>query len=191
MVRKFATLCAVLTMASILAVGSAWMMVLHGPNANAVAVGPWRMSTVAGSVDADIYTRARVAITGLFALNPSETLYFEASTDDAGQRLRADCTYRVEGAALPARWWSVTAYGDDFFLIANPINRFSFNMGNLGVVDGRFSLVAAATEQRGNWLPTGSGGFRLIVRLYNPHPSLAEDPRRIGLPSIRMAGNCK
>ena len=190
MFRKFAILCTVLIVAIILAAGSAWVMVLHGPSATAVAVGPWRMSTVAGSVDADMYTRARVAITGLFALNPNETLYFEASTDDTGKRLRAGCAYQVEGATLPARWWSVTAYADDFFLIANPINRFSFNMGNVGLVDGRFSFVAAATEQTGKWLPTGAGGFRLIVRLYNPHPSVVENPGRIRLPSIRAAGNC-
>lgn len=190
MFRKFAIVCAVLIVASVLAIGSAWMLVLHGPSAGGVAVGPWRMSAVAGSVDADIYTRARVAITGLFALNPSETIYFETSTDDAGRRLRADCVYRVEGSALPARWWSVTAYADDLFLIRNPIKRFSFNMGNVGLADGRFKIVAAAASQPGNWLPTGSGGFRLMVRLYNPDPGAVAQPKQIALPSILADGAC-
>lgn len=190
MLHKFAIACAVLTVAILLALGSAWLMVLHGPSAAGVAVGPWRMSTVAGSMDADMYTRARVAITGLFALDPSETIYFEASTDDAGIRLRAGCAYRVEGAALPARWWSVTAYANDLFLIPNSINRFSFNMGNVGVVDGRFSIVAAPTQQAGNWLPTGTGGFRLLARLYNPQQVAVGNPRAIALPSIRVQGAC-
>jgi len=188
--RKFAVACAVLIAASLLAAGSAWLLVLYGPSAGAIAVGPWRMSAVAGSVDADIYTRARVAITGLFALDAHETIYFEASTDDAGHKLRAGCTYRIDGAALPARWWSVTAYGPDLFLIPNPINRFSFNMGNIGLVDGRFSIVAASTEQAGNWLPTGDRGFRLLVRLYNPQPAAVENPRLIALPSIKAQGGC-
>lgn len=191
MFRTLATACAVLVLASLLAIGSAWVLVLHGPSAGAVAIGPWRMSAVAGSVDADMYTRARIAITGLFALNPSETIYFEASTDDAGQPLRAVCAYHVEGPALPARWWSVTAYGNDLFLIPNPINRFSFNMGNVGTADGRFAIVAAPTEQPGNWLPTGVGGFRLIIRLYNPQPTAVANPRSVALPSIRAQGACR
>ena len=190
MFRKFATVCAVLIVASVLAIGSAWLLVLHGPSAGGVAVGPWRMSSVAGSVDADIYTRARVAITGLFALNPGETIYFEASTDDAGRKLRADCTYRIDGSALPARWWSVTAYADDMFLIRNPSKRFSFNMGNVGLADGQFRIIAAAAPQPGNWLPTGTGGFRLMVRLYNPDSSAVTQPKQIVLPSIHAEGTC-
>ena len=190
MLRKLATACAVLIMASVLAAGSAWVMILHGPSAGAIAIGPWRMSAVAGSVDAGVYARARIAMTGLFALNPSETIYFQASRDDAGNRLRGGCVYRIDGAALPAKWWSVTAYADDLFLIPNPINRFSFNMDNVGLVGGRFNIVAAATEQPSNWLPTGAGGFHLIVRLYNPTPAAIEQLSQISLPAIRAVGNC-
>jgi hypothetical protein len=188
--RKIIITCGVLIVACGLAIGSAWVLVLHGPSAGGIATGPWRMSAVAGSVDAGMYARARIAITGLFALNPSETIYFEASSDNAGNRLRGGCVYQINGAVLPAKWWSVTAYADDLFLIPNPINRFSFNMGNVGTVDGRFTVTAAGVAQPGNWLPTGADGFHLIVRLYNPFPASVGNPGGIALPSIRAQGPC-
>ena len=190
MFRKLAIACAVLIVACGLGIGSAWLLVLHGPSASGISVGPWRMSAVAGSVDAGIYARARIAITGLFALNPSETIYFQASRDDAGNPLRGGCVYRIDGATLPAKWWSVTAYADDLFLIPNPVNRFSFNMGNVGAADGRFGIIAAGAAQPGNWLPTGAAGFHLMVRLYNPTPAAVANLGGIALPSIRAQGPC-
>ena len=50
-----------------------------------VSIGPWQTSLVTGGADADMYTRTQVALTGLLALNRSETTYFVATRDDAGQ----------------------------------------------------------------------------------------------------------
>ena len=190
-----ATACAVLLVAGLLAASSAWWLVLRG-GPQGMSVGAWRMNALAGSADADLYTRARVAITGLFALNASETIYFEASRDDAGHPLRANCRYTLAGRKLDARWWSITAYADDLFLIPNAQKRFSYNMGNLAYgpdagPDGGFVLTTGPTEQPGNWLPTGTqGGFHLLLRLYNPAPALLAHVQATPLPSIAVVGDC-
>jgi hypothetical protein len=177
-----------------LALVSAWWMVFHIPRSLAVTNGPWRTSTVTGGTDADLYTRANVAITGLFALNRTETIYFSANESDTHRKLRTRCSYIIEGKPLDARWWSVTAYGDDDFLIPNTAQRFSYNMGNLhDGSEGGFRILAAPTEQEGNWLPTGGGdgGFSLLLRLYNPGPELLANPATVPLPSITEVGTCR
>lgn len=194
MIRRLAVALGVVVVAVILALASAWWMLFRAPSSSqSVTVGPWHTSLVTGSVDADIYTRARVAIGGLFALNRSETIYFTALKDDDGRPLRARCSYAVEGRPVAARWWSITVYADDHFLIPNAANRFSYNMGNLKLgTDGTFRVMVAPTEQAGHWLPTGDGGggFNLLFRLYNPSPEIAADPATVKLPSIKAIGAC-
>lgn len=183
----------VLVVALLLGAGSAWWMVMHPPTSHRLTIGPWRTSTDVGGENAGMYLRANIAVTGLFALNTSEAVYFFAATDDIGQPLRAACSYAVAGKPVAARWWSITAYGDDNFLIPNPASRFSFNMGNLETgADGTFELIAAPTEQPGHWLPTGggAGGFNLTFRIYNAAPELLANLATIALPSIRAIGSC-
>ena len=133
-----------------------------------------------------MYTRARVAVGGLLALDKKETIYFDASTDDEGQPLRGECDYRIEGRDLLARWWSLTAYGSDHFLIPDERGRYSFSKTTTPMDrDGRFALRVSAFEQPGAWLPTVAGDrFYLTIRLYNPDPSIQEDPTATELPRI-------
>jgi hypothetical protein len=193
MIRRIAKALGIFALALALALGSAWWVIFHAPRPLAISSGPWLMSSAAGGMDADLYTRAIIAVTGLFALNRSETIYFSAEVSDTHQRLRARCSYAIEGKPLDARWWSVTAYADDNFLIPNPAQRFSYNMGNLKAgSDGSFHMTAGPTEQQGNWLPTGggSGGFSLLLRLYNPGKELLANPAMAQLPSIAQVGSC-
>jgi hypothetical protein len=193
MIRKLAVAAGVVVVAVVLALASVWWALLRAPASSQIVVGPWQTSLVTGSVDADIYTRARIAIGGLFALNRAEAIYFGAAQDDDHQPLRARCTYLVEGRPVAARWWSITAYADDHFLIRNAANRFSYNMGNLKLgPDGTFKVMVAPSEQPGHWLPTGDGrgGFNLLFRLYNPAPEIAADPGAVRLPSIKKIGAC-
>ena len=193
MLRDLATALAVFIIALILAIVPAWWLFVYAPGKAAISVGPWQTSLQTGSSNAGMYVRAYVAISGLFALNPSEAIYFTALRDDSGQPLQARCTYAIAGKPVSGRWWSLTAYADDNFLIPNKANRFSYNMGNLAMgADGAFRVMAASTEQPGNWLPTGtgSGGFNLLFRIYNPAPELLADPGKVALPSIKRVGAC-
>lgn len=182
-----------------LGAGSAWALLrsVSGVAAGGVAVGPWRTSLLTGSPDADAYTRARVALGALLALNRDETMYYLAHTDSDGRALRSVCRYRVSGPAPQARWWSVTAYADDHFLFENPQRRYSVN-SQRAVLDARgwFSLTSgpddpARTADGSTWLPTpGDRGLVFVLRLYNPQPALSAAPGRLVGPRIERLGDC-
>jgi hypothetical protein len=168
-----------------------WWFVAAGRGG--VVIGPWQTSLTIGGIDADMYTRNYVAITALLALNRNETIYFEAHRDDDGRKLSASCNYDVTGGPIQARWWSITAYADDNFLIPNAASRFSYNIRSLGTApDGHYSIALGPRERPGNWLPTGDrgGGFNLLLRLYNPEAELAKAPGLAKLPSIKRVGDC-
>ena len=146
-----------------------------------------------GSTDADMYTRARVALEGLLALGRDETMYYMARHDDLGQPLRSACSYRVEGLPPPARWWSITAYADDLFLFDAPNRQYSLNDSTARLdASGRFALVTGHKAMEGwHWLPTpGQRGLVLTLRLYNPGSDLQAAPERLLPPSIKAIGAC-
>lgn len=179
-----------------LGLGSAWA-VLRSNSQFGVAAGPWRVSTLAGSPEADLHTRARVALGGLLALNREETMYYVAFTDSAGQPLRSRCAYRVSGKPPPARWWSVTAYAEDFFLFDNAQRRYSVNAQAAPLdAEGRFAFVSgpgAATPVPAvlPWLPTpGERGLMFTLRVYNPDAALVAAPGSLAPPLIDRLGDC-
>jgi len=181
---------AMVLIAALLGLGSAWWMIRQG-GLDSIRNGAWSTNLAVGSSAADPLTRARVALFGLFALNRSETVYFDATHDESGETLRAACVYKISGTGLPARWWSITAYAPDQFLIANPIGRYSFNMKSVEPDEsGAFSFTASGQEQPGRWLPTSQDRFLLTLRLYNPAPDVIEHPDRIRLPRIERQGDC-
>ncbi|MFZ2466787.1 MAG: DUF1214 domain-containing protein [Parvibaculum sedimenti] len=139
-----------------------------------------------------MYTRARVALYGLLALDRKETMYYTASTDDAGKPLSGDCTYVVEGKDLAARWWSVTAYGPDSFLIPNEANVYSFAKTTVKrEADGHYIVRVSADRQEGNWLPVKRGqSFDMTARFYNPDAEVSAAPASAELPRITKE-SCK
>lgn len=180
-----------LVLGSGIGVGSAILAYEGTVNANSINNGAWLTKLAAGSQNADPYTRAWIAVHGLFALNQSETIYYSAFSDDSGQPFNGDYTYRIEGKAPDARWWSITLYGADDFLIPNAQNRYSYS-GNRVIYDqsGKFTIYVSKTEKPGNWLPLGvQKKFRLSLRLYNPGDSVRMNPTTVELPHIvREAG---
>lgn len=181
--------------ALVLGVGSAWWGVKKSPlNSQTIQVGAWEGSTLAGSLDADMYTRARIAVSALLALSRAETMYFIARFDDAGKALRSRCTYRISGVPPKARWWSITAYADDMFLFDAANAHYSLN-GTTAKLDanGQFEFTTGAQEQVGNyWIPTpGDRGLVLTLRLYNPEPTLQNNPASLQVPTIVALGDCQ
>ncbi|WP_339832194.1 DUF1214 domain-containing protein [uncultured Parvibaculum sp.] len=175
------------SVALILGVGSALLLLGSGGLGGTIAIGPWESSDVIGSSEADPYTRARVAIAGLLALNRNETIYFTAATDDEGAPLRTECTYNIFGSDPPARWWSITAYAADHYLIPNPHDRYSYGGNTVArEEDNSFVISIGRGARDGNWIPTGEndGSFTLTLRLYNPSEAAARDPSGIVLPRI-------
>ena len=155
-----------------------------------IASGPWHTSMVTGSSNADPWTRALVARRGLLALAPEETLYYTATTDSEGKRLNGNCRYRLDGRDPGARWWSITAYGADNYLIPNPQKRYSFSKTTVArAADRSWSIAVSAEETEGNWLPVRMGeDFELTVRFYNPETDVYSEPGAVALPKIVQEG---
>jgi hypothetical protein len=192
--QRFAVGLSLYAAAVALGLGSAWWVLKKAPwMVQTVQTGAWRGNLLAGSPDADLYTRASIALNALLALGRDETMYFIATHDDAGRPLRAHCSYRVEGAPPKARWWSVTAYADDMFLFDAPNKHYSLN-GTTARLDanGRFAFTTGGQEQPGtHWLPTpGNRGLVLTLRLYNPEPELQAAPASLTPPTITSFGVC-
>jgi hypothetical protein len=193
--RRAIALTALYAAALALGIGSAWFWLTRVGVAG-VDAGIWRVNLLAGSTAADPYTRARIAIGAVLALDRSETLYYTTSRDDNGAALRAECNYRIEGPAPRARWWSITAYGGDNFLMPNPQGRYSVG-SERAVIDQRGHFTAALgpaapdDDRAGAWIPTsGRGGLRLTLRLYGPSTALQGAPGSLSAPSVRLQGSC-
>lgn len=177
---------AILLVALLIGVGSAVWAVESFSKAHAVKVGAWTSNPLVGSVQADMYLRAAISRIGLFALSRTEALYYTAFTDEKGEPLRAECDYVIEGIDLSARWWSITAYDKDHFLIPNDLNHYSYNMRNLRRDEqGRYKIHLSRTPKDLNWLPAArEGTVSLTLRAYNPAPALRENVGNAPLPKI-------
>jgi hypothetical protein len=182
----------IVLVAFVIGVGSAVWVINSFSTTKAIKAGVWSTNPLIGSVQADMYLRAYIARVGLFALSKSEALYYSAFTDDDGEPLRAECDYVIEGGDLPARWWSITAYAEDHFLIPNALNHYSFNMRNVQRDEhGRYKIHLSRTPKDQNWLPAAKEGIMsLTIRAYNPAPALCENMGSAELPKITKAG-CK
>lgn len=161
-----------------------------GLNDGMIAVGPWQTGKSFGTVDASTLTRAKVALSGLLALPSTEAMYFTAQTDSDGRPLDGRCNYVVRGGKLDGRWWSVTLYEGEGWLVKNAAKRWSVPASSVAIDEaGRWSFVVSPTMQNGTWLPTGSvPAFDLTLRLYHPSPMAIKSPETAQLPSIERKG---
>lgn len=193
-IRRISKYLLVVVVALVLGVGSALLGVGFITEKSLIRNGAWYTGLTYGSEQAGMYTRAAVAIVALFALNKSEVIYYTADTDDAGQLLQSSCDYRIEGTKLDpySSWWSITVYGGDNFLIPNEQNRYSYTNTNIEYdEDGNFTISLSSTSKTGNWLPTGNQNkIILMLRMYNPAPSIYENLDTIELPHI-ITEECK
>lgn len=190
--RRMVTALGVVAVGAMLGVGSAYIAVTRLAAAAPGGGGPWSADRDVGVVDAGPYLRARIAISGLFALSRKEAIYFRADRDDLGRPLTSRCDYEITGRAPAARWWSITAYGADYFLIPNDAGRYSFNSGNISLDgEGAFRILASPAPAVGNWLPTGDAErIYFLLRVYNPPPEIAQAPLSLDLPGIAPVGEC-
>jgi hypothetical protein len=150
-----------------------------------VSDGPWKTNLTTGSAQNNPYQRAAVAVHGLFALNRSEAIYYTATTDNDGRALDGSCRYEITGRDPDARWWSITAYGGDDYLIPNPAHRHSVSKTAIARdASGDFAAQVGGNADGDNWIPVAVGRFSLTLRLYNPGPSILADPSHAALPDL-------
>ncbi|MBR6706683.1 MAG: DUF1254 domain-containing protein [Clostridia bacterium] len=129
--------------------------------------------------------RALVAVGG-FGANPADAaVYMRAGTDDEGAELSGRYSYTLHfgpGELPPVMengFWSVTAYGDDDFLIDNPIDRYAVCDRTAFALnpDGSLDILVQADEPaegKDNWLPVGKDAFHLFLRIYLPQAQVLD-----------------
>lgn len=169
-------------------IAALWLLKFSlGSDALSVHNGPWQTDPAIGSTTAGPLTRARIARIGLLALSHDEAVYYNASTDDQGRPLEAGSRYRVQGSALPARWWSLTVYDAAGYLIPNAADAYSVTSADVSSVHGPFVVeLAGKPGSAAHWISTGAGQGRisLTLRLYDPTPGLYSRLGDVSLPSI-------
>jgi hypothetical protein len=98
---------------------------------------------------------------------------------------------RLDQTPPVGAFWSVTMYDTpDFFLVANPIGRYSIGDRTPGLHiadDGSLTIFMQHDEPqspgpRANWLPVPDGDFRPILRMYEPSEAVFDG--RYELPPV-------
>jgi hypothetical protein len=103
--------------------------------------------------------------------------------DDHGEQLTGARSYQLHLNPTPpvGAFWSLTMYDvPNFYLVDNPINRYSIGDRTPGLVyqhDGSLIITIshtppADTNDLANWLPAPAGDFRPILRMYEPAPAV-------------------
>ena len=126
--------------------------------------------------------RAMVALMGLGANTTDVAIYPKTDVDSTGAVLTGKKTYTLHIEAEPPTkekgFWSVTAYGEDDFLIDNAIDRYCVNdrSGLHRNPDGSIDIILSkeAPEDTTNWLPVGERDFHLFLRIYKPDTAALE-----------------
>src|SRR5262249_33503003 len=74
-------------------------------------------------------------------------------------------------------FWSLTMYDEQFFFVANPLNKYTVSPRNNlrynddGSLDIYIQNESPGTDREANWLPAPKGRFVLMLRLYWPRPT--------------------
>ena len=174
-----------------------WQLNVHAFDYNLDHLGPgtiddpaWRMPDRGASYLA----RAMAARGGLWGNHAYEAAYAMTYTDADGDRLDGRGRYTLTFDTEPPAdaFWSVTMYDlPDYYLVANPIGRYSIGDRTPGLrrAVGRPLTIEIQHERPpdiSNWLPAPAAPFRPILRLYQPRASVLDGSYRI--PPIRKAG---
>jgi hypothetical protein len=141
-------------------------------------------------------TRAVVARAGLWGNHGYEADYGLIWVDGDGNPLDASKRYELRLDPPPPvdAFWSFTMYAPpDFYLVANPIDRYSIGDRTPGLETGDDGSVTVyiqhdspGPDKESNWLPSPGGAFRPVMRMYNPRREILDG--RYVLPAIRKVG---
>jgi len=120
--------------------------------------------------------RAAIALGGLGANPTYVAIYPRTDYDSQGGLLNGSNTYTMHFSSLPpveeGGFWSITTYGDDDYLVDNPINRYNITDRSKFTLnpDNSLDVTLSASDPKDGtyWLPTGNKGFHFFMRLYLP-----------------------
>jgi hypothetical protein len=154
---------------------------LTAPGPNAHPLNGWSIPPASlGNFGTNYAVRAQVALLGLAANLPADTIYPTAYVDAEGQGLSGAKRYvlHFDKDQLPPvnAFWSVTMYTPDSFFVPNEIARYALSswmplkFGADGSLDFYLQKDTPGAAQQQNWLPAPAGPFNVTMRLYWPKP---------------------
>ncbi len=139
--------------------------------------GTWMVGTDITSHD-DWLFRACAGYKWVWGDLYSEIIYPMVWTDEKGDDLSGQSEYTIhfeKGHHPDARYWQITMYDLDGFLVANPIKRYGIGNMNTDLdvnEDGSITIFvqreSPEKELANNWLPSPEGGYLLMMRMYQP-----------------------
>ena len=141
--------------------------------------------------------RAGAALGGLWGNHGYEAAYLSVYVDDAGDQLNGAYRYELVLDPPPRNdgFWSLTMYDvPNYFLVDNPIERYSIGDRTPGIVTGPSGGLTVTISRdaptdptaRANWLPAPAGDFRPLLRVYAPGTEVLDGTYEV--PPIRRIG---
>ncbi|RMA82637.1 hypothetical protein DFR27_0588 [Umboniibacter marinipuniceus] len=141
-------------------------------------INGWLFTTQTGIYETDYLQRALITAIGLGANRPQDAIYPTLERDTEGNHYSGENNYVMhfpKGQVPPVEgFWSLTMYNEDYFFVDNPLNRYTISSRNDYKLnaDGSLDLYLQHSnpgpEKESNWLPSPSGRFTLMLRLYWP-----------------------
>jgi hypothetical protein len=133
-----------------------------------------------------ILGRAGAAMAGLWGNHAYEAAYIMTYVDAEGNRLSGANVYslRLDPTPPVGAFWSLTMYSvPDFFLVPNPIERYSIGDRTPGIIyddDGGLTITISSErpddpKRAADWLPAPTGHFRPVMRMYEPDDTILRE----------------
>ena len=175
-----------------------WRLTFHMFDYNLDHLGPGTIDDPAWKIsdrDTSYLARALAARGGLWGNHGYEAAYPMTYVDADGDQLDGHNSYTIRFEQDPPvdAFWSITMYDlPDFYLVANPIGRYSIGDRTPGLrrdADGSLTIVIQHEQpaDTSNWLPAPAAPFRPIMRLYQPQPPVLDGKYKI--PPIAKAAS--
>ncbi|MGA8844742.1 MAG: DUF1254 domain-containing protein [Nitrososphaeraceae archaeon] len=131
---------------------------------------------------------------------PQEASYPETTVDGDGKQLNGANNYVIHfepGQTPPTNkngYWTITMYDEKDHLVENQLNRYSINSARNeskfnedGSLDLYIRDTSPGIDKESNWLPSPSGNFSLLMRIYIPQDIAINGEYQI--PPVRLVRN--
>ncbi|MEO5759051.1 MAG: DUF1214 domain-containing protein [Mesorhizobium sp.] len=171
--------------------GSVWYALKIQDGVGAIRIGQWTAFPDIGTPAADPYSKARVAREGVLALGRAEGLSFVAERDTAGEQLKRECAYKIEGGFPTARFWTLYAADQSLGVIQTTKPRLAALQSYqvLRQPDNSVIISVSKRPSPGNWLLSdGFGRMYFVLTFYDTPIASSTGLSDVTLPLITKVG---
>ncbi|WP_417518209.1 DUF1214 domain-containing protein [Minwuia sp.] len=175
--RRFYLVLSGILVGGILGVGSALFAVKTVSDTESPRIGAWQALADPQAAEPNFWLRTAWALSGQFTLRGDTPVHYTAIADDAGDRLKANCTYHLNGPAIGADWWSLAVYGKDHAPVTTAAGRWSVTADDARPDSpARVQIQIGGSDPGGLWIPTGDGEgtISMTLRVYAPDALLGD-----------------